>query len=345
MTPDEIKERGEALRKKLADERNGILDGDGSISPPGATAGNLGQAGNGRARSGDTSFAPTGGQAANRDRQSGSDRSSTRGRALGSRWSRGWSEEGDGGPALDPAATEQNGTTKQRVGRLETDESILEPINLNPDAIFAQAGQDDGPISPKYTRIDFRPITRGQFKGQYAHKADWRTRLSSEEWLKLDSGASAQPGKASEEPKANRFRSGHTLSEAEARDLFEPFTATLIDFGGYADRGLWLYAPQADGMDIWGNLTTDEAEQLAKPLLKWGQRSPEVAFAIRTSIDIKDYAALLAILGPRINLTVKVMREVPRHGGKRRKFSFFRTGGQTVEADPQRAQAERSNDG
>lgn len=208
---------------------------------------------------------------------------------------------------------------------------ILEPINLQPDAAFAETGQSNGQIHQ--FKEDYRPITRGQYKGQYSKITDWRARISAEDYGKLDSREKR------ESPKQAEFTGrGKTLSEKEALDLFEPFTAALMDFGVYADKGLRLSTPLSEDEDIWGNLTQDEAESLAKPLLQWGQRSPEVAFAVRTAVHVKDYAALLVIIGPRVMRTEQVIRQaraLPKR--PRRKFTFFRPKEPQVEADDQRA--------
>lgn len=215
---------------------------------------------------------------------------------------------------------------------------ILEPINLQPDAAFAETGQSNGQIHQ--FKEDYRPITRGQYKGQYSKITDWRARISAEDYAHLESRE--KRAESTKQQQAEFTGRGKTLSEAEATQLFEPFTAALLDFGVYADKGLRLSTPLSEDEDIWGNLTADEAESLAKPLLQWGKRSPEVAFAVRTAVHVKDYAALLVIIGPRVMRTEQVIRQaraLPKR--PRRKFTFFRPKEPQVEADDQRA-TERS---
>lgn len=211
---------------------------------------------------------------------------------------------------------------------------ILEPINLQPDAAFAETGQSNGQIHQ--FKEDYRPITRGQYKGQYQRKDNWRARISAEDYGKLDSREKHEsPKQAGPDARIGR---GKTLSKEEADQLFEPFSAALMDFGVYADKGLRLSTPLSEDEDIWGNLTADEAESLAKPLLQWGQRSPEVAFAVRTAVHVKDYAALLVIIGPRVMRTEQVIRQaraLPKR--PRRKFTFFRPKEPVIEADDQRS--------
>ena len=70
------------------------------------------------------------------------------------------------------------------------------------------------------------------------------------------------------------------------------------------------------------DLADAEAELLAKHLFLIGKKSPIMAVAIRETVHLKDYAALAAILWPRIVKTKKLVDSAPPRPRKRR--SLFR---------------------
>lgn len=58
-------------------------------------------------------------------------------------------------------------------------------------------------------------------------------------------------------------------------------------------------------------------------LLKRGQRSPAAASLVRGMIDARDYIVVGALFAPRIQQTVKALRETPKRGQKSN-ISLFR---------------------
>lgn len=156
----------------------------------------------------------------------------------------------------------------------------------------------------------------------YRHWADG-TQITPEEYASLPSAPISIPEPPKPEPpKEKLFGRSQVLSDAEISELREPFTAALKDIGGYTDQGLWLLNPAEKDNDIWGDLADAEAELLAKHLFLIGKKSPVMAVAIRETVHLKDYAALAAILWPRIVKTKKLVDSAPPRPRKRR--SLFR---------------------
>ncbi len=82
--------------------------------------------------------------------------------------------------------------------------------------------------------------------------------------------------------------------------------------------------PPDSGYEIWGNLTPEEAELLGEGLLKLGTHNVYVAEGVRAAVAWKDYAAILAIIAPRAQETVKVRRNAPKRTKPRINVSLFR---------------------
>ena len=64
----------------------------------------------------------------------------------------------------------------------------------------------------------------------------------------------------------------------------------------------------------------DETEALATILLKQAQRRPAAAAVVRGMVDLNDYIVVGALFVPRIQATVRALRETPKRG----KGSLFR---------------------
>ena len=208
------------------------------------------------------------------------------------------------------------------VGRLE---AIGEVLRINkPEPNFSERQEERALPETRY-RIDYYR-SRRDGKPVYVHTGDKQI-ISPDEWKLLPERPPREPEPVfeppkPEQPKEKLFGKSQVLSEAEIRELREPFTEALKDIGGYTDQGLWILNPAEKGNDIWGDLTDIEAGLLAKHLFKLGQKSPVVAVAIRETVHLKDYAALAAIVWPRVVKTKKLVDSAPPR--PRRKRSLFR---------------------
>lgn len=208
-----------------------------------------------------------------------------------------------------------------QVGRLETDEN---PVRLDrPDPTFEGQEERALPTAPR-TREDYRRTSRNGRK-VYALISDDSQVIEAEEYSQLKSrkqlaAETSGPGKE----KRKWLGGGKPLSEQEAAELHEPFVSALIDIGGYADKAIWMDYPPDSGYEIWGNLTPEEAELLGEGLLKLGTHNVYVAEGVRAAVAWKDYAAILAIIAPRAQETVKVRRNAPKRTKPRINVSLFR---------------------
>ena len=207
-------------------------------------------------------------------------------------------------------------------GRLEADGEA--PIRIGqPDAFFSTR-QEDGAVSTTRYRIDYKPGFKDR-KRVYRLAANPDEYIAPDEWQLLRERPEPEPEFSApkpERPKEKLFGRSQVLTDAEIRELAEPLRETLQKFGEYADEGLWLLNPNEKGNNIWGDLTDDQAELLAKYLLIGGKQSPVIAVGIRQAVYWKDYAALAAILGPRIRKTQRLIETAPPRPKKKR--SLFR---------------------
>ena len=111
---------------------------------------------------------------------------------------------------------------------------------------------------------------------------------------------------------------GKTLSAKEAQDLAEPFLSALENDFHTMDVYLWsrqkLAGKDTDDQPVWSDLDEEECQALTSILLKWGQKNAAAATIVRSVVDMSDYVVVGSIFLPRINQTVKIMREthVPR---------------------------------
>ncbi len=326
MDEIERKERAKALREEQRSGRasSASQDSIGKRSAPDTTERTTLQIARGKAEP----LTPTGGKPAESNRRNRNNRSSTERLAGRSGRSDRRHSQNDGGAADNSETMEreagQRAEGERSVGRLIADEQPIRPDK--PEATFAR--QSDGQISTESatigTKADYRK--RNLFgKGiLYIHKESKAT-ISEEQYADLAEGkAKASQNSSAESEKPNWWSGNGVLSATEATELYEPLIECIKDDGRYLDKAIALKNPIVGEEPIWGNLTDDEAQILAELLLKAGRKSPQVALAIRTSIEIKSYAAALMILGPRIQLTAMAIRTAPQATQQPRRFSLFR---------------------
>ena len=186
------------------------------------------------------------------------------------------------------------------------------------------ARQEDGKIPAARYKLDYYKGSKDK-RSVYRRKANPDEFISPDEWNLLRERPEPEvfePPKPEPRQQEKLFGRSQVLTDAEIAELREPFTAALKDIGGYTDQGLWLLNPQEKDNDIWGDLQDLEAELLAKHLFIVGKKSPVMAVAIRETVHLKDYAALVAIIWPRVVKTKKLMDSAPPRPRKRR--SLFR---------------------
>lgn len=272
-------------------------------------------------------IAPTGGEPGESSRRAGGRDSSLRGFNRRHRSGGDGRREGDEQSADDSAASFDGlskGSGRTTIGRLEADG---EAFRLEqPDPSFTATRQEDRKVPAARYRIDYFRTFRNK-KRVYVHKGDQQQFITPDEWKLLPerpvTDETAKPFKQPEPPKQDKlFGKSQVLTEQEIRELAEPFREALKDIGGYTDQGLWVLNPNEKGNDIWGDLTDLEAELLAKHLFKLGQKSPVVAVAIRETVHLKEYAALVAIILPRVRKTKRLVDTAPPRPRKKR--SLFR---------------------
>jgi len=100
------------------------------------------------------------------------------------------------------------------------------------------------------------------------------------------------------------------LTKQEAEEYYEPLKAALIDFGGYTNEGLKLGC-EVEQCVIW-DFDDEEADTIARSMLRWGRSSPNAAKAVRGMVYSADYIELGIIFIPRIVYTANLMHESPR---------------------------------
>ncbi len=135
-----------------------------------------------------------------------------------------------------------------------------------------------------------------------------------------------QPGAKKEQPQKSRieeaveagvklkkqfFRAGKILSETEAKNLLEPLTSAIMDYGDYGD--IYLRGQAHDPtLVIWGDLTLLEAGTLARILIRRGQRSAAAAELVRGMVGGLDYISAAIIVVPRVMRTAESLPRKPR---------------------------------
>ncbi len=225
---------------------------------------------------------------------------------------------------MERAVEQQRVDERERsVGRLVADEQPLRPDK--PEAIIER--QSDGPL-PTTCKEDYRRTQRNgenvyvliSDPGQIITGDEFR-RLKSRKEQETSSKSASSDSKNSKARIDLGFLTGKgVLTKKEADELYEPLVAVIQDDGTYLDEAIKLKNPNSDV--IWGDITDQEAQILAELLLKAGQKSPIVATTIRISIEIKSYAAAIAILAPRIQMTALALKTVPKR--EKRPIRLFR---------------------
>jgi hypothetical protein len=135
-----------------------------------------------------------------------------------------------------------------------------------------------------------------------------------------------QPGEKKEQPQKSRleqavesgvrlkkqfFRAGKILSEQEAKNLLEPLTQAIMDYGDYGDQ--YLRGQTHDPtVIIWGDLTLLEAGTLARILIRRGQRNAAAAELVRGMINGLDYISAAIIVVPRVMRTADTLQRLPK---------------------------------
>jgi hypothetical protein len=211
---------------------------------------------------------------------------------------------------------------ERAVGRLIADEQPLRPDE--PEPIIERPENRALSSENLGTKADYRK--RNLFgKGIIYVNKKTKASISAEQYAALPEGrASTAPTPEARATDKHWWSGGGTLTEAEATELYEPLIEVIKDDGGYLDKAIALKNPKVEEEPIWGNLTDDEAQILAELLLKGGRKSPRIAATIRISIEIKSYAAALAILAPRIQMTAIALRTAPQATRPPRRLSLFR---------------------
>lgn len=192
----------------------------------------------------------------------------------------------------DIPASSIGGTAKpiRREGNLVTDESIPErTFTREPDLKAASATQ-----KPE-TQGTTQPRKRGRPRKQGIIGL-----ISPVEEIE----DSPQFSKQAKQP----FFKGKTFSQKEAKDTLEPLTEALLDDSMYMDQFLWAKIQDETKRPIWSNIDQQEAEVLAKVMLKGAQANPIVATGVRGLLEGKDYLDAFMIVGPRFQLTVQALK-------------------------------------
>lgn len=112
--------------------------------------------------------------------------------------------------------------------------------------------------------------------------------------------------------KSSFFSKGKVFSEKEAKEIAEPLIDAINSDCEYLDQFLQMRL-RSVGRDneppIWSDIDEDEVKALSHILTRWSMRSGVVANVTRGIVESADYIAVGAIFAPRINRTVKIMRE------------------------------------
>lgn len=227
----------------------------------------------------------------------------------------------DGGSTAHQADGSETGGYRSAIGKLETDEEYS--VRIDPEdeeAYFTAQRQGNGPVSSQkvYYKEDYSRVGRTKKYARIDNEAD---EIGIKEYDALPSRKENER-KEREEREREQARQqehkkrwykyeGSTLSEEEAKSLLEPLKAVLLDDLTYLDQAIALKNPDFKDREIWGNLNEHEAETLAELWIKGGQKSPALATSVRVTVEVKSYAAALAILGPRIAMTAQALRTAP----------------------------------
>ena len=115
-----------------------------------------------------------------------------------------------------------------------------------------------------------------------------------------------------EEVKTTFASKNKPLSQSEALKLAETLPACLIDYGMYADRAIHHISKVEHPIDIWSDLTLDEAKAICNILIRKGMTSGYAAELVRTISNTKDYVTAGVVILPRFIKSVEELRQMPR---------------------------------
>lgn len=116
-------------------------------------------------------------------------------------------------------------------------------------------------------------------------------------------------------PKVNvksPFRNVRVLSDKEAKDFMEPMIDVFLDVGVYLDQYIWARTSDSTKTPVWSDMSTEEAEILAKRWIRTAQRVPVVATATRAAVEGHDYIQIAEILVPRTIETRRRLASAPK---------------------------------
>lgn len=99
------------------------------------------------------------------------------------------------------------------------------------------------------------------------------------------------------------------LTDTEAKGFAPVLKGALKDYGRYADQ--YLNSRLSTAGTIWGNLDTDELDNLVSSLLSIGKRNGTVAEGVRLVAHSNDYVTTVMILVPRLMQTTQVLQQAP----------------------------------
>ena len=86
------------------------------------------------------------------------------------------------------------------------------------------------------------------------------------------------------------------------------------------DNLLWNYeGEQSIKQPIWSDMMDSDVEHLATALLNMGTRSGTAATIARGAVDLQDYIVAGALLAPRFQSTVGLVKEVRKRNNKSRR--------------------------
>ena len=114
--------------------------------------------------------------------------------------------------------------------------------------------------------------------------------------------------------------SGKKLSSKEVQELKDPLIGALKDEFEMFDNLLWNYeGEQSIKQPIWSDMMDSDVEHLATALLNMGTRSGTAATIARGAVDLQDYIVAGALLAPRFQSTVGLVKEVRKRNNKSRR--------------------------
>lgn len=181
------------------------------------------------------------------------------------------------GPDNSGIAQGDYGATRtRRAGGLETDEPIPQRNTIEPELVVNTIKEE-----PK------RPVGRPPKPETLKARADEKSKEAVFPW----------------------FKESKTLSKDEVKSLYEPLINALIDDLGYVDQYLWYRTNDISQTPIWSDISREEAETLARIMLRRGERSASAATMVRAVVNGNDYIDAAVIVVPRVIKTADVMQK------------------------------------